>query len=111
MERNNRCREILPGKIRMNSIGARRYLARSVDSILVAALTLASCLICQAADCNHGLSSTERISQFKSVDQRAEAAMHARKFTEALGLYEEAVCLVPDSARGFYGLGMAAAAS
>jgi tetratricopeptide (TPR) repeat protein len=37
--------------------------------------------------------------------------MHARQFTEAVGLYEQAVCLVPESARGFYGLGMAAAAS
>ncbi len=95
----------------MNSIGARLYLARFANGILVAALALACCLICRAADCNHGLSGAERISQFKNLDQRAEAAMHERRFTEALGLYQEAVCLIPDSARGFYGLGMAAAAS
>lgn len=37
--------------------------------------------------------------------------MHGRHFAEAAGLYQRAVCLFPDSARGWFGLATAQAAS
>jgi tetratricopeptide (TPR) repeat protein len=92
----------------MNLTGVLRFpvvFASALVSLLVfaAAPSLAS-------DCAHDIAPEARISQFKHLDQQAEAAMHARHFSEAVGLYERAVCLVPDSARGWYGLAMAQAA-
>ena len=64
-----------------------------------------------AADCGAGLSPQEKVSQFKRLDGEAESAMQHRQPSEAVRLYEQAVCLVPNSARGFYGLGVAEAAA
>jgi O-antigen biosynthesis protein len=64
-----------------------------------------------AMDCGAGLSAQEKLKQFKQLDSEAESAMQQRRPAEAVQLYENAVCLVPNSARGFYGLGVAEAAT
>ena len=79
-----------------------------VGAIVLAAVL---CTACFGADCTQGLSTQERVARFKQLDQQAEKAMHDRQFAEAVQLYRTAVCLVPDSARGMYGLGMAQAAA
>ena len=76
--------------------------------------TIASLLCCTlaiAADCNTGLSPQEKLAEFKRLDAAAESAMQQHRPSDAIGLYEQAVCLVPNSARGFYGLGVAQAAA
>jgi tetratricopeptide (TPR) repeat protein len=64
-----------------------------------------------ATDCGAGLSAQEKLTRFKQLDSEAESAMQQRRPAEAIQLYENAVCLVPNSARGFYGLGVAEAAA
>jgi tetratricopeptide (TPR) repeat protein len=57
------------------------------------------------------LNAQERITRFKQLDSEAESAMQQHRPAEAERLYEDAVCLVPNSARGYYGLGVAEAAA
>lgn len=57
------------------------------------------------------LSPRERLSRFHDLDSQAQAAMQQKRFSEAVRLYREAVCLAPESPRGLYGLGVAQAAS
>src|SRR4051794_37519140 len=90
----------------MNSTGVRRYTAAFVSG-----LWLAAAGACAAADCTPGPTTEQRVARFKAADQEAESSMHARQFGQAVTRYKEAVCLVPDSARGWYGLGMAEAAA
>jgi tetratricopeptide (TPR) repeat protein len=70
-----------------------------------------SCWFILAADCDTGLSMQERLTKFKQLDSEAESAMQQRHPSEAVQRYQLAVCLVPNSARGFYGLGVAEAAA
>lgn len=97
----------------MNSIGAHRYVVACVKSRTARALAFAlcSCGLAAAADCAAGLTPQQKISQFKQLDSQAENAMQQRRPSDAVQLYEQAVCLVPNSARGFYGLGVAEAAA
>ena len=92
----------------MNSTGVRQYIAAFVSvTCLLAAASGAS--YAATANCPVGLTPEQRLAQFKAADQQAEASMHAAQFARAVASYKEAVCLVPDSARGWYGLGVAQA--
>jgi tetratricopeptide (TPR) repeat protein len=62
-----------------------------------------------AADCGEELSLQQKAAKFKHLDEQAEAAVQAHRPTEAITLYEQAVCLAPSSPRGYYGLGVAEA--
>ena len=97
----------------MNSIPAHRFTAACVKSCLASLLAggLWLCGLAIASDCDAGLSAQERIARFKELDTQAESAMRRQHPAEAVQLYEQAVCLVPKSARGFYGLGVAEAAA
>jgi tetratricopeptide (TPR) repeat protein len=64
-----------------------------------------------ASDCGQGLNIQEKISRFKELDRQAESSMHSRHFHDAVQLYQQAVCLIPNTARAWYGLGMAQAGS
>jgi len=68
-------------------------------------------MLALATDCASGLSAQEKIARFKQLDSEAETAMQQHRASEAVRLYEDAVCLVPNSARGYYGLGVAQAAA
>lgn len=99
----------------MNSTAVCRCIAAygecgMVRTALFLALAVSSLL--SAADCaEQGLSPQEKLSLFKQLDQQAESAMQQRRPVQAVQLYQQAVCLAPGSARGFYGLGLAEAAA
>lgn len=96
----------------MNSIGACRFTAACAKLFVASLLAgLCSCTILLAGNCDLGLSAQEKIARFKQLDSQAEAAMQQHQAAEAVRMYEEAVCLVPNSARGYYGLGVAEAAT
>ncbi len=88
-------------------------LQRTLNSRTVRLLAafLFACTFAVAADCSAGLTPQEKIARFKQLDSEAEAAMQQHRPTQAVRLYKEAVCLIPDSARGHYGLGVAEAAA
>jgi tetratricopeptide (TPR) repeat protein len=97
----------------MSLIGACQFIAASFKSSL-AALTVSAWFfgaLANAADCNTGLSPQEKLTEFKRLDAAAESAMQQHRPSEAIQLYKQAVCLAPNSARGFYGLGVAEAAA
>lgn len=91
----------------MKSTGVPRFIARCVSLCLAACL----CAARLSAVCASGLTEQEKILRFKQLDSEAEKAMQQHRASDAMRLYEEAVCLVPNSARGYYGLGMAEAAA
>jgi tetratricopeptide (TPR) repeat protein len=63
-------------------------------------------------DCaGQALSQQQKLSRFKQLDQDAESAMQQHQPRRAIQSYQQAVCLVPNSARGFFGLGVAEAAA
>ncbi len=97
----------------MNSIGARRFIAACAKFCIarLVAAGLCSCVLALATDCGAGLSAPEKIARFKQLDSEAEMAMQQHRVAEAVSLYQDAVCLVPNSARGYYGLGVAQAAT
>ena len=96
-EASSLSREIQRGKMDMNSIGARRFIAACakfrIARLVAAGLCL--CALALATDCGAGLSAQEKITRFKQLDSEAETAMQQHRSAEAVGLYEEAVCLVP----------------
>jgi tetratricopeptide (TPR) repeat protein len=101
---------MLPEKIVMNSIGARQSAVACVKRhcfLILAAVCTFSHL--RAADCDAGLSSAEKVNRFKQLDAQGESAMQQHRPQDAIAAYKEATCLVPNSARAFYGLGMAEA--
>ena len=77
---------------------------------LAAALLLNFAL--RAADCvpSH-LSEKETLARFQALDGAAQAAFDQGQYAGAAQQYREAACLVPKSARAFYGLGIAEAAA
>jgi tetratricopeptide (TPR) repeat protein len=97
----------------MSSIGACRFIAVCARSNIVRAFAgfLLACTLAAAAECGAGLAPQEKVARFKQLDSEAEKAMRERRPTDAARLYKEAVCLVPDSARGYFGLGVAEAAA
>jgi tetratricopeptide (TPR) repeat protein len=62
-------------------------------------------------DCETTLSAQEKLARFKQLDSQAESAMQQQRSADAVQLYRHAVCLFPNSARGYYGLGVAEAAA
>jgi len=95
----------------MNSIGALRSVAPCASLLVGIALGCGVIRAQSPAACNHDLTKEQRIARFKALDREAETAMSAHRYTEARVRYQEGVCLIPDSARGWYGLGMAHAAA
>lgn len=53
----------------------------------------------------------ETIRKFQQLDAEAERAMQSEQYLAAVAKYREAACLVPNSGRAFYGLGVAQAAA
>lgn len=97
----------------MNLIGARRFIAafvRSRAAVLVA-FGICACIYVRAIDCGSGLTPQDRVARFKELDNKAEAAMGRHHPAEAVTTYKQAVCLFPNSARAYYGLGVAEAAA
>jgi tetratricopeptide (TPR) repeat protein len=63
-------------------------------------------------DCeSQPLTAQQKLERFRELDARAQSAMQAKRFAEAVELYHQAVCLAPSSPRALYGLGVAEAAS
>jgi tetratricopeptide (TPR) repeat protein len=96
----------------MNLIGARRFIAAFVRSraLLLATLGICPCIHVRGTDCGLDLTPREKIAHFKQLDNTAEAAMQRHQPAEAAAMYKQAVCLFPNSARAYYGLGIAEAA-
>ena len=64
------------------------------------------------ADCPPpGLSAQDTLARFQEIDRTAQSAFDAGRFPEAARQYRDAACLVPKSARAFFGLGSAEAAA
>ena len=96
----------------MNSVGASRFTAACAKLFIARLLAgLCCCTVLLAATCDAGLSAQEKVARFKQLDSQAEMAMQQHQPAEAVRMYEEAVCLVPSSARAYYGLGVADAAT
>lgn len=99
----------------MNSIGACLFTAAYVKfTIVLHTIVLASAfsMLLSAANCPaQELSPQEKLARFKQLDKEAEAAVQERRSLQAVALYKQAICLVPNSARAFYGLGVAEAAA
>lgn len=97
----------------MSSTGVRRFSAVLLSTraafLIVCGLCTSTSL--RAGDCGAGLSSQEKLARFKSLDREAETAMQQHRPEGAVTAYEEDVCLFPNSARAYYGLGMAQAAA
>ncbi len=66
----------------------------------------------RASDClpSH-LGEKETLARFQELDRAAQAAFDRGQYGPAAQQYREAACLVPKSARAFYGLGLAEAAA
>lgn len=97
----------------MSLIGALRLFAASASRriAMLVALGICVCICVCAADCGSGLTAQERIAQFKQLDSKAESAMQQHRPADAVTAYHEAICLFPNSARAYYGLGIAEADS
>ena len=78
--------------------------------VAVLVFLLASTLA--AAECSpSSLSAKEKLEKFQEMDRAAQSAFDRGDYVSAAGRYRDAACLVPESARAFYGLGIAEAAS
>jgi tetratricopeptide (TPR) repeat protein len=78
--------------------------------VLAALLSLGSILT--AAECPpSNLGEKETLAKFQDLDRAAQSAFDRGQFAAAAQQYREAACLVPKSARAFYGLGIAEAAA
>jgi tetratricopeptide (TPR) repeat protein len=75
------------------------------------AILLLNCAL-GAADCvpSH-LGEKETLARFQELDRAAQAAFDSGQYGPAARQYREAACLVPKSARAFYGMGLAEAAA
>jgi tetratricopeptide (TPR) repeat protein len=68
--------------------------------------------ILDAAECTPArLGEKETLQKFQELDRAAQSAFDRGQFVAAAEQYREATCLVPKSARAFYGLGIAEAAA
>src|SRR5581483_10486751 len=97
----------------MSSIGVFRFIAVCAN-VLAGALVLfgSTNTFADALDCAPAtLSAQQRVSRFKDLDVAAQRAMGQHRFPEAIEDYKQQACLAPDSARAFYGLGVAEAAA
>jgi tetratricopeptide (TPR) repeat protein len=65
-----------------------------------------------ASECEPSrLNEKETLARFQQLDHEAQAAFEQKQYAVAAKHYREAACLVPKSARAFYGLGTAEAAA
>src|SRR3954471_11690032 len=64
-----------------------------------------------AADCAPHPDSPDTQAKFLDLDRKAQSAFDAGKFAEAARFYRDAACLVPNSARAYFGLGGSEAAA
>ena len=65
-----------------------------------------------AAECTpENLDAAAKLEKFQQLDRTAQTYFDRGDFANAAARYREAVCVAPDSARAFYGLGIAEAAS
>jgi Flp pilus assembly protein TadD len=65
-----------------------------------------------AAECTPpGLDAQQTLAKFQELDREAQSAFDGGRFAEAVRYYREAVCLVPTSARAYFGLGGSEAAA
>ena len=92
----------------MNSTGVRPFIA-PLSRFAIAALILVANL--DAACPPAPASSQETRAQVEQLDKAAQAAMQQQQYEQAVQYFREIVCLAPKSAREFYGLGAAEAAS
>src|SRR5947207_8605144 len=84
--------------------------ARSCSAAALLALSMHASTA--PTDCeSQPLTPQQKLERFHELDARAQSAMQAKRFAEAVQIYEQAVCLAPSSPRGLYGLGVAEAAS
>jgi tetratricopeptide (TPR) repeat protein len=97
----------------MNSTGAYRCtVAFASCHVAVLLIVLSACVPALASTCNQEpLTPAERLARFQAIDKAAQNAMQGQMFAEAAQHYREEACLVPTSARAFYGLGVAEAAA
>jgi tetratricopeptide (TPR) repeat protein len=81
-------------------------------ALLLSLLSICTCAFAFAPDCSEQtLPPAERLARFQAIDRAAQNAMQRQRFDQAAQHYREEACLVPTSARAFYGLGVAEAAS
>lgn len=92
----------------MSLTGVYRFVAPWAKLRNILVLLAASSVLFGAAACPEPApKSGNTVASFKDLDRRAETAIRQRRPTVAIRLYERAICLFPDSPRGFYGLGVA----
>jgi tetratricopeptide (TPR) repeat protein len=92
----------------MSSTGVRPFAA-PLSKLTIAAVILAANV--RAACPPAPASPQETRAQVEQLDKAAQAAMQNQKYAQAVQHFREIVCLAPNSAREFYGLGAAEAAS
>lgn len=92
----------------MNSIGVRPFAA-PLSKLAITAFLLTATLsgACPPAPANP----QESLARIRQLEQAAQAEMQGKQYAQAVEHYREIVCLAPNSAREFYGLGAAEAAS
>jgi tetratricopeptide (TPR) repeat protein len=77
---------------------------------LAALLMLSPSLM--AAECARaGLNEDDKLAKFQELDRAAQSAFDRGQYGAAAQHYRDAVCLVPESGRALYGLGVAEAAA
>lgn len=92
----------------MNSTGARRFAAPLFKvAIVVATLAANGRAACPPAT----TSPQETLAKVEELDRTAQGEMQRQQYAQAIQHFREIVCLAPNSAREFYGLGAAEAAS
>lgn len=78
---------------------------------IVAALLSLSWALGAAECAPSSLGEKQTLAKFQELDRMAQSAFDRGQFAAAAQQYREAACLVPKSARAFYGLGIAEAAA
>ena len=78
---------------------------------LFAILLLLGSILAAAECAPSSLGEKETLAKFQELDRRAQSAFERGNYAAAAQQYGEAACLVPRSARAFYGLGIAQAAA
>lgn len=78
---------------------------------ILAALLWAGSILYAAECAPSHLGEKETLQKFQELDRAAQSAFDRGQFTAAADQYRQAACLVPKSARAFYGLGIAEAAA
>jgi len=78
---------------------------------ILAALLWAGSLLSAAECAPSTLGEKETLAKFQELDRSAQSAFDRGQFAAAAEQYRSATCLVPKSARAYYGLGIAEAAA